>query len=130
MAQAHVLALRSEPKRCMAARLNGEPCRAVAVADSGFCWAHDPALANDRAEARQRGGKNSATIARLRALVPPRLAAIFDALEAALGEVHDGTLQPSQAHAMAALARAMVSVLTAGELEERLREIEEHAGLP
>ena len=129
MAEAHLLALRSDPKRCMAARLNGEPCRGVAVGGSGFCWAHDPALADDRAEARQRGGRNSAKIARLRALVPPRLAAVYDALEAAMEEVHHGALPPARAHAMAALARAMVGVLTAGEFEERVRHIEELAAL-
>ena len=44
--------------------------------------------------------------------------------EKALDEVHAGTLPPSRAQAMASLATAMVRVLTAGELEERLRELE------
>jgi ribosomal protein S9 len=49
---------------------------------------------------------------------------VYDKLETALSEVHEGGLKPQQASAMAALARAMVSVLTSGELEERLRDIE------
>jgi len=57
-------------------------------------------------------------------LVPPRLVPVYDRLEQALGQVHDDTLQPRQASAMAALARAMVAVLTSGELEERVRELE------
>ncbi len=60
----------------------------------------------------------------MRGLVPPRLVSVYDALEAALTEVHDGRLDPKQASAMAALARAMVAVLTAGELEQRVRDIE------
>jgi hypothetical protein len=56
------------------------------------------------------------------------LAPIYDQLEAALGEVHAGTLDPRTALAMAALARAMVAVLQAGEVEQRLRELEGRAG--
>jgi hypothetical protein len=56
--------------------------------------------------------------------MPPRLIPIFDRLERAMEEVHDGTLDPKRATALASLARAAVSVLTAGEMEERLRNIE------
>ena len=35
-----------------------------------------------------------------------------------------GTLEPRQATAVAAVARVMVSVLQAGELEERVRQLE------
>jgi hypothetical protein len=52
---------------------------------------------------------------------------VYDRLETALGEVHDGTLKPGQAVAMAAVAPAMVAVLQAGELEERLRVLEGRA---
>jgi hypothetical protein len=49
---------------------------------------------------------------------------VFEELAQALGEVHAGTLKPGQAIAMAALARAMCAVLSAGEVEQRLRELE------
>jgi hypothetical protein len=52
---------------------------------------------------------------------------VFDTLEQALTEVHRGASTPGQATAMAALSRAMVSVLTAGELEERVRQLEQAA---
>ena len=57
--------------------------------------------------------------------MPARLVPIWGQLETALTEVHDGTLDPRAAAAMAALARALVAVLQAGELEERLRRLEE-----
>jgi len=101
------------------------PCAALARPSGRYCWAHDPELAEKRAEVRRRGGRNSAKAARLRALVPPRLLPIFDQLEAALTEVHDGALDARRASAMAALAGAMVRVLTAGELEERVRTLEQ-----
>ena len=75
-----------------------------------------------------KGGKNSARATRLRGLVPPRLMPVYDRLEKALEEVHGGEIESKQATAMAALARAMVAVLTSGELEERLREVESRIG--
>lgn len=110
--------------RCESTKRNGEPCQAQALPNSPHCWAHDPARAEQRAEARSRGGRNSAKIHRLRGLVPPRLVAVYDRLEEALGEVHDGELDPKRAQAMASLAKAMVAVLTAGEIEQRLRDLE------
>lgn len=119
-------ARRSNPNqpRCAGQRKDGTTCRAAALPGSRFCFAHDPARAAQRAAARAKGGRNRAQIVRLRGLVPPRLIAVFDALEAALTEVHDGALDPRAAGAMASLAKAMVSVLQAGELEERVRQLE------
>ena len=57
--------------------------------------------------------------------MPPRLVPVWDLLEAALGQVHRGELDARQAQAMASLAGAMVRVLTAGEVEERVRRLEE-----
>ena len=114
-----------EPKRCLAPRKDGQPCPVTVLVDGRYCFAHSPKLHAGRTEARRRGGRNRATAVRLRGLMPPRLAPVFDRLEAALEETHTGELDPKQAQAMAALARAMVAVLTSGELEERLRRLEE-----
>ena len=46
----------------------------------------------------------------------------------ALGEVHRGELDPRAASAMASLAGALVRAMTAGELEERLRALEDRGG--
>ncbi len=116
---------RSEPKRCEASRRDGSPCAALARPGKAFCFAHDPDAAATRQAAREKGGRNSATVVRLRGLIPPRLLPVFDRLESALQRTDEGTLEPRRATAMAALARAMVAVLTAGELEERLRRLEE-----
>jgi hypothetical protein len=92
-----------------------------------WCFAHDPGRATERTAARRKGGHNRSNVARLRGLCPPRLINVFEVLEKALGEVHDGTLAPSRAVAMASLAPAMTRVLTAGELEQRLRDLEQRA---
>ena len=117
----------TERKRCKSKTRDGEPCRGFALED-GYCFSHSPALEKKRLEARAEGGKNSSRAARLKKLVPPRLIPVFDRLETALEEVHSGELESKQAQAMASLARAMVAVLTSGELEERLREVESRIG--
>src|SRR5262245_13145882 len=42
--------------RCQQVRQDGTPCRATAR-PSGFCFAHDPALAAKRTDARRKGGR-------------------------------------------------------------------------
>jgi hypothetical protein len=108
---------------CSATRLDGRPCQAKALTTGPYCWAHAPELAEKRLGVGAVGS-NSSKSARLRALVPLRLLAVYDRLELALEEVHTGRLEPRQAQAMAAIAGAMVRVLTAGELEERVRALE------
>lgn len=118
---------RSIPKHCAGTRKDGQPCTGPALGASAYCFAHDPSKAEARQAARLAGGRNRGAVVRLRRLVPPRLVPIFNTLEQALEEVHDGTLTPSQAVAMASVARAMVAVLHGGELEERVRELERRA---
>lgn len=114
----------ASPLVCMATRKDGSPCQATPTR-SGFCLAHDPGLAEKRATARKQGGYNKAHNRRLAKLMPPRLVSVDEALEKALKEVHDGELDSRRATAMASLAGALVRVLTAGELEERVRTLEE-----
>jgi len=109
---------------CAATRKDGQPCRATPTRD-GKCLAHSPALADKRRAAYARGGRNKSRQARLAKLVAPRLEPVFDLLEGALEEVHAGILDPRRAQAMGSLAGTMVRVLTAGELEGRLRRLEE-----
>lgn len=61
---------------------------------------------------------------RLGRLVPPRLLSVFDLLEEALAQVQDGSLDPPRATAMASLAGALIKTLTAGEVEQRVRQLE------
>jgi hypothetical protein len=118
---------RSIPKHCAGVRKDGQACQGPVLDGGAYCFTHDPTRAAERQAARQKGGHNRGAVVRLRHLCPPRLVPIFDQLETAMQEVHDGTLKPGQAIAMASLARAMCAILTAGELEERLRAIEGRA---
>ena len=60
-------------------------------------------------------------------MLPARLWPVADLLDRAIKEVHHGELDPRAAQAMASLAGALVRVITSGELEERLRSLEERA---
>ena len=116
-------------QHCAATRTDGRPCQAWALPTGRFCWAHAPEHAASQREARRRGGAHRANSARLHALVPPRLISVYDKLEQVLDEVIAGTLEPKYAVAAAAVARAMVSVLVAGETEQRIRDLEARARL-
>ena len=101
---------------CSAPTKTGKPCHGR-PAESGYCFAHDPATKDKREAARVKGGENSSHAARLEKLLPSRLRPTFDRLEAAMKEVHEGRLDPRQATAMSSLAGAMVKIIKAGEQE-------------
>jgi hypothetical protein len=101
---------------CPAPTKTGKPCHGI-PAESGYCFAHDPATKEKREAARVKGGENSSHAARLEKLLPSRLRPTFDRLEAAMKEVHEGRLDPRRATAMASVAGAMVKIIKAGEQE-------------
>jgi len=45
------------PKNCRATNRDGSPCNGYAVADSDYCFQHDPARAAERLQARSKGGR-------------------------------------------------------------------------
>ncbi|MFC1950981.1 hypothetical protein ACFLXN_01050 [Chloroflexota bacterium] len=115
--------MNTKKKLCKANRADGRPCQARAI-KKGFCFAHSPELADKAREARILGGKNKAKSKRLEKMMPTRLSPILETLEDTMTEVRGGRLAPKTATAMATLANAIVRVLTAGELEQRVRDLE------
>jgi hypothetical protein len=119
-------------KRCASKTVSGSPCSATPVRPSGYCYWHDPALSADRDAARKRGGANRSNKARARKHLPAELMT-NDEVRAWLGVVFKrviaGVMEPGVATAAGSVARAMVAVKQAGELEERLTALEERAGL-
>ncbi len=110
--------------QCSGTRRGGEPCNAAALPGRALCWAHDPELRGKATEARRAGGENSSTAARAARRVPRDMADLVKRLLLAVDEVHRGELDPRRATAMAALGRAIVTVYEAGELQQRLTELE------
>jgi len=91
--------------------------------DFGVLHRHAPGAQ----EARRKGGHATSGTERAGELLPARLQPVVSILEGALGEVHRGELDPRES-AMASLAGALVRAMTAGELEERLRVLEDRGG--
>ena len=111
-------------RHCQAVTADGRGCRSFAVNEKGWCYIHDPEKAAQRTEARSKGGKHSARASRIDKLMPPRLKPVYALLERSMAEVYKGNLKPATGTALAAIARACVAVLEAGELEERVRDME------
>ena len=105
---------------CGGVKKDGTPCQARALVE-GRCIGHAPGAQ----EARRTGGHSTSKAARASRLLPVRLRPIVQLLEGALQEVHEGKLAPQAAQALASLARAIVTTFQAGEIEERLRMLEE-----
>ena len=114
--------------RCKGVKADGKRCLAF-QGRRGFCYQHDPAITDaQRHASKVKGGSMTSTAARAeKRMLPPRLRSVFDRLDDAMKEVHDGTLSPARGQAMASIAGAAVRVLEAGELEEKIRKMERAA---
>ena len=112
---------------CQATRKDGQPCTVRALPGSAWCFAHDPNRAAQRDEARRKGGRGKARVARAEKLVPASLRPTLSLLFTALEETHAGELDAKQAQAMAALAGAIARLYTTAELEQRVTELEQAA---
>ena len=119
------------PSQCIGQNKDGSACNAQVFKD-GWCRWHHPELEAERAEERRRGGHARSNAARARKHLAGDIRDMGDVkarLMRALASVEAGDLPPNVAGAMAGLARAIATVAQVGELEERLRSLEERAGL-
>lgn len=113
--------------QCEATTKNNQPCSARPRPGRRFCPWHDPEIAAQRSQWSARGGANRSHRSRARkrliegSLTAPEVEAL---LGKALGDVLEGKIKPGVAIAAATLARAIVVVREAGEIEERLEALE------
>jgi len=98
---------------CKATKRNGEPCTLPANGKQGYCWAHDPATAEQRKRRASRGGR-----AKARAELPQLKTLLSDLTEQVLsGETPAG---------VAAVANQLINTrLRAIEVERKIREADE-----
>lgn len=114
--------------QCSGTTKAGERCKAWAVAGSRFCISHDPARVVELAEFRRQGGKGKSNKARARKALPAELLSMNEVqayLGVALKGVLAGKIEPGVATAMANVARAMSTIQTATEIEERIAALEQ-----
>ena len=117
--------------RCRAVAKSGNPCGATVVAPSGMCAWHAPEWAARRREWSRKGGENRSNRARAKRNLPDGLtpAELQGYLALALRGVLGGKVQPAVGNCVAALARSIVTVREATELEERIADLESRAGV-
>lgn len=115
------------PAICTASTRSGKPCRNAVHPGEETCFFHlDPshparresaarggAARSNEARARRRAGDAEMTLADVRQLLGVSMTATIA-----------GQIQPGVGSAMAALARAFVTVSEAGEIEERIARLE------
>ncbi len=117
--------------KCSAIARSGSRCNSPVLPGSDFCFVHDPAAADRRREASKKGGfarSNKARAAKLlpEAMAPEELAGWLSLL---FTQVVDGRTEPRIGTAAATIARVMIDVRQATELEARLSELEARAGI-
>ncbi len=118
----------ADARRCSGQNKDESPCSAAVQPGRAYCVWHDPARADDRARWQVEGGRARSNRARARKhLQETRDLREVDALLcASLTSVLAGRITPGVGTAAASIARAIVAVRTAHDLEARLAAIEAH----
>jgi hypothetical protein len=102
--------------RCAGYKPTGEPCERIVGASQRYCYAHDPAHAEQRQRAASKAGKSRSN---------PEIRQIKELLKDLYAAVLEGRAQ----RAAAAVANQIANTqLRAIELERRVREHEELEG--
>src|SRR5262245_19018245 len=116
-----------------AMKKDGSPCP-VEARPSGYCWAHDPGLAEARAAGRRQGGRTRSTPAAVLPADAPDLpvrtvADVVALLGTTINETRRGELDPKVANAVGYLTSVLLRALQdsdlAAQLDELRRELEE-----
>jgi hypothetical protein len=97
------------------------------MADSGFCFFHDPHLAKQRTEARRAGGRGhrAATMPANTAHLPlTNVAEVVALLGDTINMTRVGQLDPRVANSIGYISGILLKALETGNLERRLSDLE------
>lgn len=119
-------------RRCKAKTKLSKPCPNPA-GESGYCFSHDPAKASERTQARRLGGwlRHTRKVADPK-VVPAQIrdvAGVLALLDYTLKDTFEQDNSEKRTRALVALAAAYLGALQIGQLEERVRRIEEALSL-
>jgi len=118
--------------QCTATTQDGGRCRSNALHGSPYCFTHDPAHAQARAEARRRGGHNRRTPKRadaVNALVSLRSVGDVQAqLESVLADTLAQDNGAARTQAIVRLLQTALKALEVGDLETRIALLETQLG--
>jgi hypothetical protein len=116
---------------CKSPNRTGGPCGAQHYKD-GWCRWHHPDLEVQRQAARAAGGAARSNKARARKQLSDAVMSISDLdalLCVALKQVASGRMGPNVGGAMAGIAKTIVAIRTASDLEKRIEALEQQAGV-
>ena len=109
---------------CKSIKKDGSPCQGHGLKQfDGYCIAHGPA--DKVRQWRSRGGKNSATAARLDKRIPDRLKQAIDLVHDCMNRVAEGTLSPAACNAVCRCAKTLVDLHRRADEEMDLIRTEE-----
>ncbi len=118
--------------KCSGTNKDGQPCSAYVDAGQSWCRWHDPARESDRAEWRRKGGTARSNRNRAKKQMQAAVMTIDDLdalLCSSLAKVAMGRMEPGVGSAVATLAKTVVAIRTAGDIERRLEALEVAAGV-
>jgi hypothetical protein len=101
--------------QCSFIKPNGERCRGIATGQNGFCWAHDPANAEERRRTASRAG---------RAKGNKEVAALKEEIKDLITDMKAGDLDRNDAAVMIQGYRALKDFIA---LERQVRETDQLA---
>ncbi len=119
-----------KPERCQAITKSGTPCGATPVPGGSLCAWHSPAWAEKRRAWSCRGGEARSNKSRAKRQLPAETLSLTEVqafLSYTLKATLAGKVEPGVANAVANVARTMTTVVQAGQMEERIRTLEEAA---
>jgi hypothetical protein len=96
--------------RCGASKLDGTPCERIVGASQGYCYAHDPARAEERRRAASKAGRSRTN---------PEIREIKGLLRELYAAVLEGQVERQAAAVAGQIANTQLRAI---ELERRLRE--------
>ncbi len=114
----------------MGTNRDGGACSGQARPGRPWCSWHDPDLDSQRAGWRQKGGQSRSNRTRAKKALPAESLTLHEVqafLSYTLKATLAGKVEPGVANAVANIARTMTTVAQAGEIEERIRELEHAA---
>ena len=118
----------AESNRCAQTKSDGSPCRTRPLKGSRYCFFHDPSKAEERRSAGRKGGEKG-KIATLSSLTPDiQLDSAQDVVRLiaeTISQVRRGDIDPRIANAVGYLSGVALKAREQGELEDRLKTLEE-----
>jgi alkanesulfonate monooxygenase SsuD/methylene tetrahydromethanopterin reductase-like flavin-dependent oxidoreductase (luciferase family) len=120
------------PTKCQATNQDGTPCGAYPIADSQYCFHHDPDRAAERRQSRRKGGyaRHGRKIpapgasAAAQPIVLETMADVADLLQATINDALQLENSIRRARTVGYLAGLLLKALDIATLEERVTQVE------